>query len=76
MPSARTLTSSDVCVEFMPPPCLARDSGIGDNSCFRIFPISNDRPAVTALSNHCRSFLSALTVFCTLCLVDTVVYTE
>ena len=77
MPSARSLVSSDVCVEFMSPPCLGRDSGIGDNSCFRIFPFSTVQPAVAALTNHWMSFLSALTaVFCTLCLVGTVVYTE
>ena len=72
MPSARTLISTGLCVEFMSPPCLARDGGTGDSTCFRILPISTVRPAVTALSNRCRCFLSALTVFCTLCLVDTV----
>ena len=66
----RILISSDFCIEFMSPPCLARDSGIGVSSCFRIVPISTVRPAVTPLSNRCRSILLALTIFCTLCLVD------
>ena len=68
----RTLITFDFCVGFMSPPCLARDSGIGDSSCFRIVPISTVRHAVTALSNRCRNSLLALTVFCTLYLVDTV----
>ena len=49
-PPIKVLLSCAFGSEFIKPPGLAIDSGVGDTSSFRTFTMSTGRPALTALS--------------------------